>query len=285
VTTSFAYQVSGVTFRHDQTQPHWVLHDMGCSVRDGEFLGIIGPNGSGKTTLLNLLARLTHPEAGNIQLFGHPLAHLPQTAIARMVGYVPQESLPSFSFSVADTVLMGRFPHHASHGSFAALSGIGWESEADLQMAWSAMDATNIAHLAQRPLEALSGGERQRVWIARALAQEPRVLLLDEPTAHLDLHHQVELCGLLRRLNEERRLTVVLVSHDLNLASQYCDRVLLLNQGRMVALGMPEEVLCVELLRAVYGCEVLIDPHPTSGLPRVTMPGRLKANGTVVRSA
>jgi iron complex transport system ATP-binding protein len=276
--------VADVTFRHDQTPCPPVLHEVDFTVPDGEFLGIIGPNGSGKTTLLNLLARLTHPEAGAIQLFGQNLADLTQSEIARTVGYVPQETQPSFAFSVMETVLMGRFPHQGSHGSFSALSGIGWESEADLAIAWSAMEEANISHLAQRSIEALSGGERQRVWIARALAQQPRVILLDEPTAHLDLHHQVEICRLLRRLNEARKLTVVLVSHDLNLASQYCDRLLLLNKGRRMALGTPEEVLSVGSLLAVYGCEVLIDQHPVSGLPRITMPGRLSQSESAVGS-
>lgn len=275
--TVLAYQAAGVKFRHGQrgALSNWVLEDLNFDVRPGEFLGIIGPNGSGKTSLLNLLARLVCPQTGVIQLFGENVAHLKQSTIAQTVGLVPQESPPTFSFSVAETVLMGRFPHHYSNGYFSVVSGIGWENEADLQIACSAMEETEVAHLASRSIDALSGGERQRVFIARALAQEPRVMLLDEPTAHLDLHHQMEICRLLRRLNEARGMTVVLVSHDLNLASQYCDRLLLLHQGRIVALGSPQEVLCVDRLRAVYGCEVLIDQHPTSGLPRITMPGRL----------
>ena len=131
----------------------------------------------------------------------------------------------------------------------------------------------DIAHLAARLVTDLSGGERQRTMIARALAQMPRVLLLDEPTAFLDLQHQLDICSVLRRLRDERGLTVVIVSHDLNLASQYCDRIAMLKDGRVAAMGTPSEVMSVEKVREVYGCTVLIDPHPESGLPRITLPG------------
>jgi iron complex transport system ATP-binding protein len=136
------------------------------------------------------------------------------------------------------------------------------------------MRETDVAHLAHRLITDVSGGERQRAIIARALTQEPRVLLLDEPTAFLDLQHQIEICAILRRLNEERGLTIILVSHDLNLASQYCDRLLLLDSGRIFRLGHPDEVIQPDLLETVYRCRVLVDQHPLSGLPRVTLPGR-----------
>jgi iron complex transport system ATP-binding protein len=269
--------VADLQFRHKRNRSaakEWALEGLNCVVSQGEFIGILGPNGSGKTSLLNLLARLSLPQAGTVQLFGDNLAQLKQEAIARTVALVPQDHLPTFPFSVAEMVLMGRFSHHHSQGYFSLLSGIGWESDIDREIAWSAMQEMNVAHLASRAIDAVSGGERQRVLMARALTQEPRVMLLDEPTAHLDLHHQMETCRLLRKLNDERGLTVVLASHDLNLASQYCDRLLLLDHGRMVAVGTPHEVLRAETLRAVYGCDVLIDQHPASGLPRITIPGR-----------
>ncbi len=274
--TGPAYQLDTVRFRYPsagRAHSEWSLQDVTCSVREGEFLGIIGPNGSGKTSLLNLLARLARPQGGDIRLFGESLTRLAPVQMARTVGVVPQETPPAFSFTVAEVVLMGRFPH-ARREPHSWLASVGWETETDVRTAWSAMDETNVAGLANRAIDTLSGGERQRVWIARALTQEPRVLLLDEPTAHLDLHHQAELCRLLRRLNEQRALTVVLISHDLNLASQYCDRLLLLNHGCLIALGSPQEVLRADTLQRVYGCEVLVDAHPTSGLPRMTMPGR-----------
>ncbi len=151
-------------------------------------------------------------------------------------------------------------------------SGFGWEDPEDCAAASQAMVTMDISHLASRAVTDLSGGERQRAMIARALAQTPRVLLLDEPTAFLDLQHQLEICSVLRRLSDEQGLTVVIVSHDLNLASQYCDRIVMLKEGSVYSMGTPSEVLSVEALRAVYGCEVLIDPHPESGLPRVTLP-------------
>jgi len=150
--------------------------------------------------------------------------------------------------------------------------GIGDETANDLACAHQAMVDTDVLSLADRLVPDLSGGERQRVMIARALAQEPKILLLDEPTAFLDINHQIEICSLVSRLKAERGLTVVLVSHDLNVASQYCDRVLMLKEGRLYRIGPPEETICRDVLRMVYGCEVVVDAHPQTGRPRVTMP-------------
>ncbi|MBI3604027.1 MAG: ABC transporter ATP-binding protein [Nitrospirae bacterium] len=211
-----------------------------------------------------------------LALFGSELAGMPQHAVARAVALVPQESPITFPFSITEMVLMGRFPHHRRT---VGLSGLGWEGPEDVRVAEAAMRETDVLHLAHRSIADVSGGERQRAVIARALTQEPKVLLLDEPTAFLDLHHQLDICSILRRLNEERGLTVVLVSHDLNLASQYCDRLLLLDKGRAVRLGPPEEVVTPEVLEAVYHCKVLVDRHPQSGLPRVTLPGRKNRDG------
>ena len=166
---------------------------------------------------------------------------------------------------------MGRFPHRHSRWT---LGGFGWETRQDIHLAEEAMHEMDIAHLAHRPITDVSGGERQRAIIARALALQPQVLLLDEPTAFLDLNHQLEICRILRRLNERHGLTVVLVSHDLNLASQYSDCLLLLKEGKPYVLGTPGEVIQRDVIEAVYGCVVLVDQHPTSGLPRVTLPGR-----------
>jgi iron complex transport system ATP-binding protein len=202
-------------------------------------------------------------------LFGRDLATMPQGEVARTIAFVPQESPQVFAFTVMETVLMGRYPHH--HGATWS-AGFSWESAEDVLIAEEAMQYTDLTHLAARSVMDLSGGERQRCMIARALAQAPQILLLDEPTAFLDLQHQIAICSILRRLKEERGLTVVLVSHDLNLASQYCDRVLMLKGGTLFRLGAPQEVIDVDVLRAVYGCDVLIDRHPESGVPRVTMP-------------
>ncbi len=248
----------------------WVLQDVTLQVQPGEILGIVGPNGSGKTSLLKLLAKLAAPQTGDMLLFGRKLAALSQEDTAQTVAFVPQETSHSFPFTVAETVLMGRFPHRQrSRWSL----GFGWEDQEDCRAAAQAMETMDIAHLAARLVTDLSGGERQRTMIARALAQMPRVLLLDEPTAFLDLQHQLDICSVLRRLRDERGLTVVIVSHDLNLASQYCDRIAMLKDGRVAATGTPSEVMSVEKVREVYGCTVLIDPHPESGLLRITLPG------------
>jgi iron complex transport system ATP-binding protein len=268
-----AYDLRGVQFRYGRagkSDGGWVLRDVTLQVLPGEMLGIVGPNGSGKTSLLKLLAKLASPQSGDITLFGRDLARLPQEEAAQTVAFVPQEHAQLFPFTVAETVLMGRFPHRRrSRWSL----GFGWEDQDDCRAASHAMATMDIAHLSARLVTDLSGGERQRTMIARALAQKPRLLLLDEPTAFLDLQHQLDICSVLRRLRDEQGLTVVIVSHDLNLASQYCTRIVMLKEGRVAAIGTPSEVLSVETLREVYGCTVLIDAHPESRLPRITLPG------------
>ncbi|MCS6304964.1 MAG: ABC transporter ATP-binding protein [Nitrospira sp.] len=274
------YDVQSVRFRYrsrGSDAARWILEDVSFCVQEGEVLGIVGPNGSGKTSLLKVLARLMRPLQGRIDLFGQELASMAQQEIARLVGVVQQDTQQLFPFTVAETVLMGRFPHRP-HGRWSG--GFGWESREDVTIAEQAMMMVDILHLAHRAVTDLSGGERQRAMIARALAQTPKVLLLDEPTAFLDLQHQVEICSVLLRLKEESRLTVILVSHDLNLVSQYCDRILLLDRGRVVRLGRPEEVIEPGALESVYRCRVLVDRHPITGLPRVTIPGRGLSGGT-----
>jgi iron complex transport system ATP-binding protein len=275
-----AYDVQSVRFRYQSRgsdATRWILEDVSFCVQEGEVLGIVGPNGSGKTSLLKVLARLMRPLQCRIDLFGQELASMTQQEVARLVGVVQQDTQQLFPFTVAETVLMGRFPHRP-HGRWTG--GFGWEDQEDVTIAEQAMMMVDILHLAHRPVTDLSGGERQRAMIARALAQKTKVLLLDEPTAFLDLQHQVEICSVLLRLKEESRLTVILVSHDLNLVSQYCDRILLLDRGRVVRLGRPEEVIEPGTLESVYRCRVLVDRHPNTGLPRVTLPGRGLSGGT-----
>jgi iron complex transport system ATP-binding protein len=268
-----AYQVRSLRFQYNSVSreaANWVLDGLTFDITAGEILGVVGPNGSGKTSLLKLLAKVLRPHAGDMTLFGRDLAGMPQVEVARTVAFVPQESPQAFSFTVMETVLMGRYPHH--HGATWS-AGFSWESAEDVLIAEQAMQYTDLTHLAGRSVMDLSGGERQRCMIARALAQAPQVLLLDEPTAFLDLQHQIAICAIVRRLKEERGLTVVLVSHDLNLASQYCDQILMLKAGELFRLGPPHEVIDVDVLRTVYGCDVLVDRHPESGVPRITMPG------------
>lgn len=271
-----AYSVNELGYRYGARRHEpsrsgaWALRNMSFEVRDGEILGLLGPNGSGKTSLLKLLGKIMRPETGSIELFGCDLTGMLQDVVARLVAFVPQEHQQMFPFSVMETVLMGRFSHRA-RGRFGSF---GWEGESDLRMAQDAMKEMDVFHLADRSIHDVSSGERQRAIIARALAQQPRVLLLDEPTAFLDLNHQVEICRILRKLNDERGLAVVLVSHDLNMASQYCDRIMLMENGGLFRIGTPDDVMTPDALSAVYHCDVLVDRHPGSGLPRVTLPGR-----------
>lgn len=264
-----AYALQDVTFGYDtrfRDHSESVLNSITCSIDSGKILGILGPNGSGKSTLLKLLARVLRPRSGTVELFGNPLSRLSQVEVAKQVALVPQENLQIFPFTLAEMVLMGRFPHHRGWG------GWHWEDADDWRIARQAMEDLDVLHLGSRLVTDVSGGERQRAVIARALTQIPQVLLLDEPTAFLDLHHQLDIARILRRLNRERGLTVILVSHDLNLASQYCDRLMLLHHGQIAEVGSPLEVLRPDLLESVYGCPVLVDGHPQSGLPRVSLP-------------
>lgn len=268
-----AYEVRSVRFRYQglPTEAGWVLDDVGFQVETGEVLGIVGPNGSGKTSLLKLLANTLRPQQGTIRLFENSLPTMTPQDVARLVAHVPQDTQQCFPFTVAETVLMGRFARR-KHTLWSV--GLGWEDETDIAVAAQALATVDMAHLATRLVTDLSGGERQRTVIARALAQTPKVLLLDEPTAFLDVQHQIDICRVVRRLKEESGFTIVLVSHDLNLVSQFCDRILLLDRGRIVCIGSPDAVIQPETLETVYRCRVLVDRHPQTGLPRVTLPGR-----------
>jgi iron complex transport system ATP-binding protein len=242
----------------------FALHGVSFDVAPGEILGLVGPNASGKTTVIRLLSRLLMPERGEIRLDGRALAQLSRAEVATRVGVVPQTVPADFPYSVEELVLMGRFPH--APGRF-------FESDEDRAIAREAMRATGIEALRAAPCDRLSGGERQRVMLARALAQRPRLLVLDEPTSHLDLRYQAECVGLLRDLNQGRGpgggLAVVLVTHDLDLAAHVCHRLLLLSGGRAVRVGAPEDVLEESILEAVYGCPVSVDKHPRTGRPSV----------------
>jgi len=181
---------------------------------------------------------------------------------------MPQDLSSDFAFTALDMVLMGRFPYRQR----SKWSLLGWEQRNDHLVVQQAMEQADVIHLADREMGTLSAGERQRVLLARALAQEPGVLLLDEPTAHLDLQHQIDLCRILKRVHVQQGMTVLLVSHDINLASQYCDRVLIMKEGCLMYLGSPLDVITQPNLKEVYGCPVLIDAHPETGLPRVSLP-------------
>jgi iron complex transport system ATP-binding protein len=237
-----------------------VIDGISFSVEAGEVLGVIGPNSTGKTTLLRLLCRVLVPEAGTIRLFGRNLHDLARREVARTVAVVPQEFQVAFPFTVEQVVAMGRYPY---------ARGMGVETAEDQLAVDRALRETGTAHLVTKHLDQLSGGEKQRVVIARALAQDPRLLLLDEPTAHLDLSHQLEILRLLRRLKAERGLTVILVSHDLNAAAACADRLLLLHGGAILVADRPEEVMRPEIIEKAYGCSVSINTDPETGKLRI----------------
>ncbi len=240
-----------------------ILSGVGLALGPGESLGVLGPNGAGKTTLLRCLSRWLRPSRGEIFLEGEPLERLSAREVARKVAVLPQSPIPEFEFTAAELVAMGRHPH------LSRLAGL---EAKDLEAIEEALALTGTTHLAERPISTLSAGEQQRVALARALAQEPRVLLLDEPTAHLDVAHQVETLELLSRLARERKVAVVAAVHDLNLAAEFFPRLLLLNAGRVMAAGPPEEVLRPSLLSKAFGAEVVVARHPGLGslvvLPR-----------------
>ena len=228
-----------------------VIEGIDLRVEEGSFPGLIGPNGCGKTTLLRVLSGIIRPASGTVRLAGKRLDQLSRREVARHCAVVPQETPISFAFTVRETVTMGRHPYI---GRFRSLTDV------DERIVAEAMAQTATDHLADRSVLELSGGERQRVIIARALCQQPQVLLLDEPTAHLDINHQIELLELLCELSAGRqRLTIVCATHDLNHASAYCDHVLLMQDGRSCTFGSPEQVISQDSILDTYGVDVHIE--------------------------
>ncbi|VXB50895.1 iron(III)-siderophore transporter (ATP binding component) [Microbacterium sp. 8M] len=221
---------------------------------------IVGGNGCGKSTLLRALARLLKPRAGSVLLDGSAIGALPTKEVARIVGLLPQAPVAPDGISVADLVDRGRTPHRG---------WLGGRDRRDDEVVADALHVTGMAELAERTIDELSGGQRQRAWIAMALAQEPDVLLLDEPTTYLDLAHQVELLQLLVRLSRERGTQVVVVMHELNLATRYADHLIAMREGRVVAEGPPGDVVTVELLREVFELEAVVVPDPIAGTPMI----------------
>ena len=248
-----------VWFRYDAEN---VLRGIHCTVVKGEFLGIIGPNGSGKTTFLKIMTGEALPARGEILVDGTPIAAMSRRQIAQKVAVVPQSQELAFRFTVLELVMMGRSPH---------LGLLQFERRRDMEIVQWAMRMTNIEHLADRDLGELSGGERQRIFIARALAQDTAMILMDEGTAFLDIKHQVEIMDLMRQLNHDPGMTVVVVTQDINLASAYCDRIVMFNAGRIHTIGTPERVINNTDIEEVYGLPVLVDTHPETGRPRLTL--------------
>jgi iron complex transport system ATP-binding protein len=249
--------IEGVDCFYDSAK---ILENVRFSVKTGTFLGILGPNGSGKTTLLKAISRVLKPRKGMILLDDIDVYKMKSREVAKHMAVVPQDSSIAFSFTVLDIVLMGRTPH---------LSRLETENAKDLAIAKKAMEYTKTWYLAKRPVTELSGGEKQRVIIARALTQEPKILLLDEPTSHLDISNQLEILDLLKQLCTEEKLLIISVFHDFNLAARYCDSIIMLKQGKIVAAGKTVETLTGKIIKDVFGIDVIVNKHPVTDLPYV----------------
>ena len=243
-------QISGVDCYYGSIK---ALENITFSVREGELVGILGPNGSGKTTLLRAISRSLKPKMGTILLNDTNIYEMESKEVAKNVAVVPQETTTTFDFSALDIVLMGRNPY---------LDRFRVESKEDLAIAKRIMELTNTWHFAERPVNELSGGEKQLVIIARALTQEPRVLLLDEPTTHLDINHQIEIIDLLRRICKEKELVLLAVFHEFNLAARYCDSAILLRRGKIASTGNLDAVLTSKNIRRVFQVDTVVKKHP-----------------------
>ncbi len=246
---------------------HVVVHDVDLEPTDGSFTAIVGPNGCGKSTLLRALGRLLRPAGGQVLLDGRAIARTPTREVATVLGLLPQSPVAPEGLTVADLVARGRHPHQ---------SWVRQWSRDDEAVVAEALEWTDMAELADRPVDALSGGQRQRAWISMALAQGTDLLLLDEPTTYLDLAHQIDVLELVGRLHAERGRTVAVVLHDLNLAARYAQRLVAMKDGVLVASGTPAQVLTEELLADVFDLEARIVPDPVTGTPMVVPVRRLR---------
>jgi len=253
-----ALEVKDLSFSYDGKP---VIRGVSFVLKAGEFLGVIGPNGAGKSTLLRLLSRILECRQGEIAVHGQDIRELGRRDLARAIGFVPQETHFTLDFPVSDIVLFGRYPY---------LRPFQAESGQDRGIMEQSLAEAEVVEFRDRPVNSLSSGERQRVVIARALCQQPKILLLDEPTSHLDLRHQAGIMDLLKKLNDQG-ISIVIVNHDLNLAAQYCRRLLLLDRGSIRADGPSSELLNEKLLKEVYQTDVRVIRHPGRDVPQVLL--------------
>jgi len=251
-------EVSDIRFSYSKP----VFKGISRSVGMGELLAVLGPNGSGKTTLIKIIVGMLKPESGSVSVAGKNPTSMSRRDAARLIGYVAQESAVRFPLTAMELVLQGRF----AQGGL-----IGFESERDVNEAEWAMRVTETTEFAATLVTELSGGERQRVMLARALAVRPKLLVLDEPVANLDIAHQVKMLDLVQRLTRENAMSAIVVTHELNLAADFANSALLLKAGEMVAVGLPQAVMTESLLRSVFETELLVDENPASGSPRITL--------------
>ena len=265
-------EVNDLTLAYGKTT---VIDTMSFSVSKGEVLGLIGPNGSGKSTLIKAVSHVITPRSGRVILDSKDISTIHRSELARLLAVVPQTPILPSSFSAFEIVLMGRNPH---------LSLLRYESENDMEITYRAMERTATLPFAERRIGELSGGEIQRIVIARALAQQTEVILLDEPTANLDINHQLEILDLIKSLCTLNHRTVIITLHDLNLAAQYCDRLVLIKTGQVHAQGTPEEVITTDNIREVYGTDNCVYTHPVNGRPTVLLQAGGSRNGNLNRN-
>ncbi len=247
-----------------------VLSGINLEIIPGEVLGIVGPNGCGKSTLIKGITRVIPLTKGDILLDDKSILRMPQNEIARYIAVVPQSAVLPEAFTAFEIVLMGRTPH---------MGFLEYEGQKDIDIAFGAMELTDTLHLSERRAGELSGGERQRLTIARALTQQPGIILLDEPTSHLDINYQIETLEMISDLCKKDGLAVLAAMHDLNLAAQYCDRIIMLDRGVIFAEGTPSEVVTTVNVKKVYGADVCISPHPVNNLPVTLVTGSRAHNG------
>jgi len=238
-----------LSFKYDHIP---VLRNVGFEIQESEIVSIVGPNGSGKSTLLKCINKILRPSEGLVTINGKDINSLSQKQLAKLVSYVPQNSFHIFNFTVFDIVLLGRRPH------------IDWSiSNRDIQIVFKVLELIGISHLAGRNFDELSGGEKQKVIIARALCQEPQLLLFDEPTSNLDIKHQLEILGIAINMVKQKSISAVMALHDLNLASMFSDRIIMLKEGSIFTVGSPEIVLTIDNIKSVYEVETIL--HNESG--------------------
>jgi iron complex transport system ATP-binding protein len=235
-----------------------LLHPLTTTFEPGKTIGLIGHNGSGKSTLLKLLARLQQPTSGEVSFEGKPVAEWGGREFARRLGYLPQYTPASSGMLVKELVALGRYPWHGALGSF---------SKIDQQKVDEAIELMDIGVFSNRLVDTLSGGERQRVWLAMLVAQDPECLLLDEPISALDMAHQLEVLSLVQNLSREKGLGIIVVLHDVNMAARFCDEIVALHSGKVIARGTPDDMMTADALQRIYGVRMDVVPHPVTGAP------------------
>jgi len=260
-------RVQGIEFAYNSVP---VLKDVAFEAKEGEIIGVLGPNGSGKTTLLRCMNRALSPSKGTVLVEDKEIGSLSRKEIANEMAVVPQNCIITFPFTALEIVMMGRNP---------SMDRFQRETKGDIEIVRNAMEATSVTHLAGRSMNQLSGGERQRVIIARALAQQPKILLLDEPTLHLDVNHQMEIMELVRELARREKLTVIMVSHDLNLAARYCDKLILLSEGSVLSAGSVPDVLTQDNVERVFRIRSLVMYDDRIDAYSLTILGTVSGNG------